>query len=178
MRKSFCLVVVCILVLAFGSVTDVSAIGKNKIVRTQWSGEGMMKIYSPTGDFVGAATGEGGIMFINETSGGEIELMGYYAVSFDTTTPEVVVVGSRGEMMISQVTYKKNQLKGTFCSIVVYDPEGTPVFGYEGECDAKIKFRSAKAFIGAATFTDTEGTGLTAVIELSGTLLGQTPPVE
>ena len=181
MRKLFCLIIVCILASVFVSVSDVSALSKKKILRTQWFGNGMMKMYSPTGDFLGAATGAGGIMLINETSGGEIELTGYYALNFNTMNleGEVVVVGSHGEMTVSEVIYQNDRLIGTQCEITIFPPGGgDPVFYYDGDCDAKIKFNSPKSFQGNVTFTDAQFSGLTAVIELSGTLVGQTPASE
>jgi len=47
MRKLFCLIIVCILASVFVISIRCFSVTKRKILRTQWFGSGMMKMYSP-----------------------------------------------------------------------------------------------------------------------------------
>lgn len=187
MRRILCLAMVCILASVFVSASNVSALRVGKIVRTQWLTSGILRLFDPTGAFVGASAGGDGIMFIAEvTNGGpasngpELQLTGANAFLVTSMDPSLVVVGSRVDWTLSATTYnaRKNLLKGAFCTIDILDPVGNPIFSYMGPCDARIKFTSARTFKGTVIFDDTNnGTGFTGVIEVRGELLGQTPPL-
>jgi hypothetical protein len=172
MRKLVCLIMVCILASVFVSVSNASALGKNKILNTQWLISGTMKVYLlTTGQFLGAAAGGSGIMSIDENK----VVTGTYAITFDTTIPEEpLVLGTRADFTLSETTYnaKKGLLKGTSCAVNISYPEGVPKppLIYEDVCDATISFASPRTFKGKISFTIE---GITVVIETSGTLLGK-----
>ena len=183
MRKLFCLIMVCILASVFVSVSNVSALSKNKILNTQWLISGTMNVYLlATGQFLGAAAGGSGIISINETidNGSEIEVTGTYAITFDTTLAEPLVLGARSDFTLSETTYNATTslLKGTHCVVNISYPEGVPEPGlnYEGVCNSTITFTSATTFKGQTSFNVDLG-GVRVVIEMSGRLLGKVLPL-
>jgi len=176
MRKIFCLIMVCILASVFVSVSNASALGKNNILYTQWLVSGIMKVYLPTGEFLGAAAGGSGIVSID----GDMVVTGTYAITFDTTLDEPLVLGARSDFTLSETTYNATTslLKGTYCVVNISYPEGGPdPFIYEGDCNTKITFTSATTFKGQTSFTTDPVMGVRVVIEMSGKLLGKVLPL-
>ena len=162
MRRSLCLAVACMLALVVVSVSNVSAIGLNKIQYTEWLVSTTWTWYTPEGYYNGAAAGGDAIMGIaSYEEGADIEWESLVSSSY---------VGSaiKGDISLNGYTYDAttNVLKSTYGSVQWDD------FSYEGELSCKITFSSANAFTGKVRIIFDEF-GNSLVISLQGKKLGQ-----
>jgi len=164
MRKALCLAVVCIFALVVVSVSNVSALGKGKILYAEYLITAKLKFFDPTGAYDGGAGGGDGIVYIDDTW-----VWGDYAF---LVTSDEAVPGSTAEFTLYDYTWNatKSLLKSIDCDVDVYDPDGNPIYSYSGLCAAKINFRSAKSFTGTLTFIDA---GSETVLTIKGKKLGQ-----
>ena len=165
MRRSFWLVVACMLTLAVVSVSDVSAIGLNKIQNTEWLVSTTWTWYTPEGNYDGAAAGGDAIMRIDAPEVGAT--MAWVSM---VNTWDGWGAGLQGVMTFNGYTYNTttNVLKSTYGFAEWPVGEG---FTYEGELTGKITFSSANAFTGSVTFVDLDGYAWE--ISLKGKLLGR-----
>ena len=151
MRKILWLVVACIFALGLVSVSNVSALGLNKIQDTEWLVSMTFRWYTSEGDYDGAVAGGDAIMEIGEPGHGV----------FIAAVPMVNSLtgwglGSQGVIDLYEYTYNptKNLLKSTSGFVGVFF-DGVP--SYEGDLIAKITFSSSKAFTGSIVIVEPDG---------------------
>jgi hypothetical protein len=165
MRKALCLSVVCIFALVVVSVSNVSALGKGKILYAEYLITATVKFFNEvTGDYEGGIGGGDGIVYIDDTW-----VDGAHAFLVNS---EFGAVGSTVWFALYDYTWNatKSLLKSSDCEVEVYDPDGNPIYSYSGLCAAKITFSSAKSFTGTLTFIDA---GSETVLTMKGKKLGQ-----
>ena len=165
MRRALCLAIVCILALAVVSVSNVSAVGLNKIQYTEWLVSTTWTFYTPEGYYDGAVAGGDAIMYIGAPEYGA-------DMAWESLVNSMTGWGAglQGAMGLDGYTYNPttNLLKSTYG--YVEWPLGDGLY-YEGELIGKITFSSAKAFTGKVTIVEPDGSRLE--ISLKGKKLGQ-----
>jgi hypothetical protein len=166
MRRSLCLAVMCMLALVVVSVSNVSAMGLNKIQYTEWLVSTTWTWYTPEGYYNAAAAGGDAFMYIGSPE--ETAIMEWESTvnSFDGYG-----AGYQGDLRLYGYTYNAttNVLKST--SGYAEWPVGEGFYSYEGDLIGKISFSSATAFTGNVTIVEEDGSKL--VISLKGKRLGQ-----
>jgi len=165
MRRALCLAIVCILALAVVSVSNVSAVGLNKIQYTEWLVSTTWTWYTPEGYYDGAAAGGDAIMYFLTPEEGA-------GMAWESLVNSMTGWGAglQGAMGLDGYTYNPttNLLKSTYGYVEWPLGDG---YSYEGELIGKITFSSAKAFTGKITIVEPDG--YKWEISLKGKKLGQ-----
>jgi hypothetical protein len=166
MRKILCLVMVCILASVFMLPSNVLAIGKAKIENTEWLVGWIIEMYDSTGLYQGAMVGGDGLMRISVAQ-----------VIFDvapTVSSELgAIAGARGSYTLTGYILRKDRLRATWCTVDIVDALDNPIDQYDGECEAKINFVSAKACKGKLEYTYG---GVTRVVTFRGKKISKFTP--
>jgi hypothetical protein len=166
MRKILCLAMVCILASVFMPASNVLAIGKAKIENTEWLVGWIIEMYDATGLYQGAMVGGDGLMRIY---GAHVILDIAPTVSSDFG----VIAGARGSYTLTGYILRKDRLRATWCTVDIVDALDNPIDQYDGECQAKINFVSAKACKGKLEYTYG---GVTRVVTFRGKKISKFTP--
>lgn len=182
MKKSTCLVMVCLLVTVFAFASSALAIGKKKIINTEWEATGSAKFKDPeTKVYLGAMVGGIGIVKITDTDvEGTFAPMVVSGLDVDSggAAPGVatVLAGATAIWTMENWTKDGDILTSNTGSVVITVPGLGDIVNFSSEeMTMKINFITETSFTGKIKYIDDDGA--LNVIKLVGKKLGQLPVI-
>mgnify|MGYP001198249270 CR=1 FL=1 len=176
MKKSTCLVIVCLLVSVFAFASSALAIGKKEIINTEWEATGSAKFKDPeTKVYLGAMVGGIGILKITETdvegTFAPMVVSGLYGLGVAE-----VLAGATAIWTMEDWTKDGDILTSNTGSVVITVPGLGEIVNFSSEeMTMKITFITETSFTGKIKYIGDDGA--LNVIKLNGKKLGQLPVV-